>query len=197
MNINQKHKLTLVISIATVISLVLTIIFINHDKLFKPLVDKTVIIKKEEIIPAKQVTVLERKFVPDERMRAESLTRPKSLTNRNRFKNRKLDTYSYAVRPDYHSDSIEEEKMEEHAVPSYKEELVEKKVVIPAKKVTKQVKTTVKVTKEGLSFEVGNVVLDIALAAISTVLIYFLKKKIDWYFEKKKILLEHEIAATT
>jgi len=107
-------------------------------------------------------------------------------------KRKKLDTYSYAARPDYHSDSYEERE-----VPSYKEELVEKKVVIPAKKVTKQVKTTVKVTKEGLSFEVGNVVLDIALAAVSTVLIYFLKKLIDWYFEKKKILLEHEMAATT
>jgi len=66
MNINQKHKLTLVISIAIVIGLTSTIIFLNHDKLFKPLVDKTVMVKKEEIIPAKQVTVLERKIVPYE-----------------------------------------------------------------------------------------------------------------------------------
>lgn len=194
MNINQKHKLTLVISIATVIGLVSTIIFINHDKLFKPLVDKTIMVKQEEIIPARQVIITERQVVPlNEEEKKAYIEQQKRIASQieRQFKSKRLG-YSSGVA----SLTARRADMEPTLKP-YKEEIVEKKVVVPAKKVTKQVKTTIKVTKEGLSFEVGNVVLDIALAAISTILIYFLKKKIDWYFEKKKIVLEHEMAATT
>lgn len=192
MNIEKRRSITIAATIAVVILLAGSIAYINHDKLFKPLIDKTIVVPKEEIIPAQQITVVERQIVPlnEEEKKA-------YIEQQRRFAREIEKQYKSSQRLGYGSGvaSLTARRADmEPALKPYKEEMVEKKVVIPPKKVTKQVKTTIKVTKEGLSFEMGNVVLDIALAAISTVLIYFLKKVIDWYFEKKKILLEHSIA---